>query len=116
MAYCSVDTNKIIIEEKTLGNCLYVLKYGTVEIIINNKVITELKSPIAFGERALLSGTVRSSTVKAKEPCFLYVLDKDKFFKLFNQTRKEVGYKDRREVIENNQILSKIYNLIIKNF
>ena len=106
MSYCAVESGKSIIEEKTLGTCFYFLKHGTIACTLNNKSISELKAPAYFGERALLNDLQRVNGYKSIETCYLYVLDKDKFLKIFNQAKKELGLEERKEVLENNPILS----------
>jgi len=95
-------------EEKTYGSCLYFLKSGSCQVIVNGKTISEFKSPAIFGEKALMSDLYRVNSIKSSEICYLYVLEKDKFLKLFNNTRKELGHEERKEIIENSSILSKI--------
>ncbi len=106
MSYCAIESGKVIIEEKTLGSCLYILKYGSVQVLSNNKHVSELKSPCCFGEKALLNDLLRTQGIKSIEMCYFYILEKDKFMKLFNQVRKEIGVQERKEIMENSPILS----------
>jgi len=106
MSYCSVKAGKVLIEEKTMGSCLFVLKCGSVQVVVNNKPINVMKSPVAFGERALISDFFRLARIKTLENCYVYVLEKDKSVKLFNQLRREFGTVERRKILENSNTFS----------
>jgi CRP-like cAMP-binding protein len=92
--------NEIIMKEGDIGNSLYIILEGTVEVIkslvisyadeddyrkaIKNKVFTKLdeKSHAVFGEIALLEECKRTATIRANTNCKLYEIKKDDFLQL----------------------------------
>lgn len=76
---------EIIIEQGTIGNCLYVIQEGTVEVLSQNGggevKIAELGEKEFFGEMALFEKSVRSATVRAKGEAKVLTLDKKNFYK-----------------------------------
>lgn len=69
----------IIFNDGDVGDYLYVLVHGCVEVIKNNKVVSTLEEGQYFGEMALLSQKKRSATIKAKGPCKILAIQKDDF-------------------------------------
>ena len=71
---------EIIIKQGTVGNCLYVIQQGKVEVIRENRgreiVLAELGEKEFFGEMALFEKDVRSCTVRAKGDTKVLTLDK----------------------------------------
>ncbi len=92
--------NEIIMKEGEMGNSLYIILEGTVEVIkrlvlndgnednsqedIKNKVFTRIdaKSHAVFGEIALLEECQRTATIRANTNCVLYEIKKDDFLQL----------------------------------
>ncbi|MEN6375946.1 MAG: cyclic nucleotide-binding domain-containing protein [Smithella sp.] len=92
--------NEIIMKEGDIGNSLYIILDGTVEVIkslvlsdvssddnqetIKNKVFTKIdeKSHAIFGEIALLDECKRTATIRANTNCVLYEIKKDDFLQL----------------------------------
>jgi len=71
---------EIIIKQGTVGDCLYVIQQGKVEVVSENKgkeiVLAELGEKEFFGEMALFEKDVRSCTVRAKGDTKVLTLDK----------------------------------------
>ena len=71
---------EIIIKQGTVGNCLYVIQQGKVEVIRENGgkeiVLAVLGEKEFFGEMALFEKDVRSCTVRAKGDTKVLTLDK----------------------------------------
>ena len=65
MSYCTVEADKVLIEQNTFGKCLFILKFGEVSVIVNNRKFGILKSPVCFGERALLSDMLRRACIRS---------------------------------------------------
>ena len=70
---------------------MYVVRSGEVDIEIDGKVIETLSEGAIFGEMALIDGSARSATARAKTPCevspiaernFLLLVDEMPFFAL----------------------------------
>ena len=76
---------EIIIKQGTVGDCLYVIQEGMVEIIseIQDReiIIAELGEKEFFGEMALFEKDVRSATVRAKGDTKVLTLDKKGLYK-----------------------------------
>jgi len=102
--------NDIIMKEGEMGNSLYVILEGTVEVIkslvlsdvneenspeaVKNKVFTKIdaKSHAVFGEIALLEECKRTATIRANSHCVLYEIKKDDFLQLV-ETNSALGCK-----------------------
>ena len=80
---------EIIIKQNTLGNCLYVIQEGKVEVIDENNgneiKIAELGEPEFFGEMGLFEKDVRSCTVRALGDAKVLTVDKKNFYKTIQQ-------------------------------
>jgi CRP/FNR family cyclic AMP-dependent transcriptional regulator len=76
------DEGQVIIKEKDIGDSMYLIRKGSVQIIKRldeNKtsVLTELHQGECFGEMSAIDEEVRSADVYAKESCILLKLSKD---------------------------------------
>lgn len=92
--------NEIIMKEGDVGDSLYIILEGTVEVIkslvisdlgevdyregAKNKVFTKIdeKSHAVFGEIALLEECKRTATIRAVTDCIFYEIKKDDFLRL----------------------------------
>jgi CRP-like cAMP-binding protein len=76
---------EIIIKQGTVGDCLYIIQKGKVEVIEETDAadikVAELKKKDFFGEMALFEKDVRSCTVKALGDVKVLTLDKRSFYK-----------------------------------
>lgn len=102
--------NEIIMKEGDMGNSLYIILEGMVEVIkslvisdfseddyreaIKNKVFTKLdeKSHAVFGEIALLEECKRTATIRALSNCIFYEIKKDDFLHII-ETDSVLGCK-----------------------
>lgn len=69
-----------IIKEGTFGNDMYFIRYGMVDVIADETVVTSLSEGEYFGEITMLTGARRVATVKAVTVCNLFILHKDNLF------------------------------------
>jgi CRP/FNR family cyclic AMP-dependent transcriptional regulator len=73
-----------IIKQGTVGNCLYIIQKGKVEVIEETPSaeikVAELKKKDFFGEMSLFEKDVRSCTVKALSDVKVLTLDKRSFY------------------------------------
>ena len=80
---------EIIIKQGSVGNCLYVIQEGKVEIIKEGDgqeiKIAELGETEFFGEMGLFEKDVRSCTVKAIGYAKILTVDKRNFYKSIHQ-------------------------------
>jgi len=92
--------HEIIMKEGDVGDSLYIILEGTVEVIkslvisdlgeddyreaLKNKVFTKIdeKSHAVFGEIALLEECKRTATIRAVTDCIFYEIKKDDFLRL----------------------------------
>ena len=76
---------EIIIKQGTVGDCLYVIQQGKVDVISEKGKkevkIAELREKDFFGEMALCEKDVRSCTVKANGDTKVLTLDKKGFYR-----------------------------------
>ena len=80
---------EIIIKQNTIGNSLYVIQEGKVEVIDENNgneiKIAELGETEFFGEMGLFEKDVRSCTVRALGDTKILTVDKKNFYKTIQQ-------------------------------
>ncbi len=76
---------EIIIKQGEIGNCLYVIQEGKVDIIKESNgqelKISELGETEFFGEMGLFEKDVRSCTVRAQGEAKILTIDKRNFYK-----------------------------------
>ncbi|MCH9620830.1 MAG: hypothetical protein S4CHLAM20_02340 [Chlamydiia bacterium] len=68
-----------IFQSGDIGDYLYVIAKGEVDVIKNDQVITTLKQGDYFGEMALMSTNKRSATIRAKGECNILAIKKHDF-------------------------------------
>jgi CRP-like cAMP-binding protein len=71
---------EVIVRQGELGDCMYVVQSGEVEVILNTEVgeqrLAILQAGDFFGEMAVFEREVRSATVRAKEEVRALKIDK----------------------------------------
>jgi len=83
-----IKANAVIFEAEDIGNCLYVITEGEVEVFIDESdssekiVLSKLSEGDYFGEMALITGEPRSASVKTITDCKLLKIDKKDFDEL----------------------------------
>lgn len=73
-------------EGDDLNDTMYVLMSGTLEILVNGKVVETAKSGAILGEMAMIDKGVRSATVMAKTNCKVVVIGRRRFDFLVQHT------------------------------
>lgn len=68
-----------IFQAGDVGNHLYIIAKGSVEVVKEGKTITTLKEGDFFGEMALMSQKKRTATIQACEACKILAIKKDDF-------------------------------------
>ncbi|OMJ88917.1 hypothetical protein SteCoe_9022 [Stentor coeruleus] len=76
------EIGESIISQGEVGDKLYILKNGTVNIIKNNDIIRTLTTGSFFGERALIYNEPRSASVIASSQVICLILEKSSFKKI----------------------------------
>src|SRR5262249_36295913 len=84
MSFERFPAGGVIIRQGEEGDKFYLLRHGLADVYINDpngnqQLVNTLKEGEFFGERALLSGQVRSATIIAKNAVETYVLGKADF-------------------------------------
>ncbi|CAF1362888.1 unnamed protein product [Adineta steineri] len=69
----------LIIKEGDVGNLVYILEEGTVEVSKLNKVLTTMGPGRVFGELAILYNCTRTASIKALSNCKLWAVDRQTF-------------------------------------
>ncbi|CAG9804609.1 unnamed protein product [Chironomus riparius] len=68
-----------IIQQGDEGDNFYVLDIGEVEVFVNAELVTTIGEGGSFGELALIYGTPRAATVRAKTDVKLWGIDRDSY-------------------------------------
>ncbi|CAF0735498.1 unnamed protein product [Adineta steineri] len=66
----------LIIKEGDVGNLVYIMEEGTVEVSKHNKVLTIMGPGRVFGELAILYNCTRTASIKALSHCKLWAVDR----------------------------------------
>jgi CRP-like cAMP-binding protein len=82
----SYAAGQVIFQEGTVGECMYCVKAGLVEIVAGGRVLETLEPGHVFGEMALVDDQPRSATARAKTDCQVVPIDEKQFFFLVQQT------------------------------
>jgi len=77
--------NEYIIKKGDVGEEMFILGHGEVEVTMGEKVVTTLKAGQFFGEIALLEDTIRGADVKARAYCDLYTFKKSDFLEVISK-------------------------------
>jgi CRP-like cAMP-binding protein len=84
--------NTIIFKEGTVGDEIYVIESGQVEVFLTRGEVvlslSELQEPSFFGELSFLTDKPHFVTVKAKTDCHLSVLKKEGFMEVVEENPK----------------------------
>jgi CRP-like cAMP-binding protein len=73
-----------LMREGDMGDSLYLLLSGEVEVRRGDREVTRLSPPECVGELALLDSEPRSATVRAVAPTKVLKLERDAFYELMN--------------------------------
>lgn len=68
-----------IIQQGDEGDNFYVIDQGEVEVFVNAELVTTIGEGGSFGELALIYGTPRAATVRAKTDVKLWGIDRDSY-------------------------------------
>lgn len=79
MEQISIEKSQQIIKQGDEGDFFYVIYKGTVNFIVNDKIVGSGAEGDSFGELSLLYTTPRAATVKATSACTLYRVDQKVF-------------------------------------
>ncbi|KAJ3264655.1 hypothetical protein HDU77_007846 [Chytriomyces hyalinus] len=85
--YVSGDT---VFNQGDIGNDMYFVKTGTVDVVVGGKKVSYLKEGSFFGEVAVIANIPRTATIIAATPCMLYRLTRPAFESIMDEF-KDVG-------------------------
>ncbi len=74
-----------IIKKGDVGDEMFIIGHGEVNVSIGDKVLAELKAGQFFGEIALLEDTIRTTDVRTKSYCDLYTFKKEDFLEVIQK-------------------------------
>ena len=79
------EDGEVIIKQGEVGDCMYVVQQGEVEVVLENPgaeiSLSVLKRGDVFGEMALFTKETRSATVRARGKARVLTVDKRGFLK-----------------------------------
>ena len=82
----SYSLGQAIIEAGSVGQSMYVVVEGEVEVRVGDNVVDQLGPGSIFGEMALIDDSPRSATVVAKTDCRLVEVDRRRFEFMVSET------------------------------
>ncbi|XP_013073680.1 cAMP-dependent protein kinase regulatory subunit isoform X4 [Biomphalaria glabrata] len=87
---------EVIIQQGDEGDNFYVIDQGEVDVYVNGVHVTSIGEGGSFGELALIYGTPRAATVKAKNDVKLWGIDRDSYRRILmgSTIRKRKIYED----------------------
>lgn len=85
-----LEEGTIIFEEGEIGDCMYIIMSGQVNIQKENTLLAVLQEKEILGELSLLDAETRSATAIAKTDCLLYKIGQEPFYELV-EARPEVA-------------------------
>lgn len=71
--------NEYIIRKGDVGEEMFIIGHGELEVSTGEKILAEIKAGQFFGEIALIENTIRSADVKTNSYCDLYTFNKSDF-------------------------------------
>ena len=105
-----LEQDEVLFRKGDVGDALYIVEKGTVEVIDEGaegsdaRVLAKLNAGEAFGEMALLSGGVRTATIRARGEADLLAIEKQDFDDLIandHQLKAAVEQLSHNRAVEN---------------
>jgi len=82
----NLATGETLFREGDVGDKMYVLLEGTMDVTIAGRVVETAESGALLGEIALIESSPRSATITAASPCRLAQVDQRRFHFMVQQT------------------------------
>ena len=82
----NLSSGETLFREGDVGDKMYVLLEGTMDVTIAGKVVETAESGALLGEIALIESSPRSATIVATTPCRLAQVDQRRFHFMVQQT------------------------------
>eukprot|EP00112_Aurelia_sp_Birch-Aquarium-sp1_P021248 Seg567.4 transcript_id=Seg567.4/GoldUCD/mRNA.D3Y31 product="cAMP-dependent protein kinase regulatory subunit" protein_id=Seg567.4/GoldUCD/D3Y31 len=95
------NAGEIIIMQGDEGDNFYIIDSGEVDVFVNDEIVTSITDGGSFGELALIYGTPRAATVKAKSDVKLWAIDRISYRRILmgSQIRKRKLYESFLEKV-----------------
>ena len=84
------EKNSLIFKEGEIGDCMYIIHQGEVNIHKGGTTLAILKEKEVFGELSLLDAEVRSASATTNTDCMLFRIEQEPFYELIDN-RPEVA-------------------------
>jgi signal transduction histidine kinase len=113
----SMRRGQVIFKKGEEGDKMYIIKEGSVRVHDGSHVLSRLVKGQVFGEFALFDEEVRSASITTEEPCTLFVLGQEDFYKLLTdkpEVTQGVLKKVIRRIREMNELESKLAKSYLK--
>ena len=87
-------SGETVIQQGDHGDNFYIIHSGEVEVIVDSRLVKIIGEGGSFGELALIHGTPRAATIKARTQVVLWILDHDSYRRILmkNTIRKRRLY------------------------
>jgi CRP/FNR family cyclic AMP-dependent transcriptional regulator len=82
----SFQPGEVVFAEGDKGDKMYVIRSGEIEIERDGKLVESLSAGGIFGEMALIDGSPRAATARAKTPCEVAPITEKSFLFLVHET------------------------------
>jgi len=70
-----VAAGGVVFEKGDVGDCMYIVQSGVIDMVIGDKVIETIGANEALGFMSMIDDMPRSSTARAREACELSLID-----------------------------------------
>ena len=99
MEKVAIKHQEVIIQQGDEGDFFYVVYEGSVNFIVNDKIVGSGSKGDSFGELSLLYTTPRAATVKATTACTVYRVDQ-KVFRYILQQQSESTVNEKTDILK----------------
>jgi cAMP-dependent protein kinase regulator len=109
------EADEVIIQQGDEGDNFYVIDSGEVAIYVNEQYMGDIGGSGSFGELALIYGTPRAATIKAKIAVKLWAIDRDTYRRILmgSTIRKRKMYESLLEKVSILESLDKWERLTV---
>ena len=101
----------VIFKEGEVGNSLFILKEGEVNVMEKNKLIRVLKTGDYFGEKSILLESKRSKDIIAKTDCICYSISAEILKSMIGSKYREILYANFMKMAMTESQIFKKFNL-----
>ena len=80
-----LDRHKIVFSQGELGDSLYLILRGSIQVLVNGVKVKKLSQGSFFGEIALIASIPRTATIETEEPSVFFRITADAFWEVLIQ-------------------------------